>query len=140
VHKVLLGKPPVPHNGIESNLAAFVLHPAITGKITVSNREGTGNAPRSADLTITIKPEVGKGQRVVLLLNEISNDKAESYTFVEEPSKIDTDTIKIHISSVKAATYLVRVQVDGAQSQLITDTNENSKTFNQYIGPGVKIE
>lgn len=140
VHKMLLGKPPVPHNGTESNLAAFVLHPKITGQIQVSNREGEGNELRSADLTITVNPVVRKGQRVALLLNEISSGKAESYIFIEEPSKIDTNTITIHISGVKAADYLVRVQVDGAQSQLTTDTNENSKTFDQYIGPGVKIE
>lgn len=139
VHQMLMGTPPMPHKGIESNLVAFVLHPAIIKKVTVSNLKGTGGAPRSADLTIKLKPIVGKEQRVVLLLNEISSGNAASYTFVDESRKTDTGTIKISISGVKAADYLVRVQVDGAESPLITDTDESSPTYNQYTDPKVKI-
>jgi hypothetical protein len=139
VHQMLMGTPPVPHKGVESNLAAFVLHPTITDQITVSNLEGTNKAPRSADLTIKIKPAVAMEQRIALLLYEISDDAAVSYTFIDESSKADTDTINMHISGVKAADYLVRVQIDGAQSQLIVDSNKTSLTFNQYIGPKVKI-
>lgn len=139
VHQMLMGTPPVPHKGVESNLVAFVLHPAITNKVTISNPKGTGNAPRSADLTIEINPTIGKNQRVVLLLNEISSGDAASYTFVDESRDADTSTMIIPVSGVKAADYLVRVQVDGAQSQLITDSDESSPTYNQYIDPKVKI-
>jgi hypothetical protein len=138
IHQMLMGTPPVPHKGVESNLVAFVLHPAIT-KVTISNLKGTGNAPRSADLTIEINPAIGKNQRVVLLLNEISSGIAASYTFVDESRNLDVSTIIIPVSGVKAADYLVRMQVDGAQSQLITDTKETSPTYNQYTDPKVKI-
>jgi hypothetical protein len=139
VHELLLGKPPTSHNGVESNVSAFVLHPSIEG-ITVSNLEGTGNAPRSADLSIKIKPVVGKAQRIVLFLNEASINEPASYTFIDETVRsVDTDTVKIHVSGVKPANYLVHVQVDGAQSQLITDTDENSPTFSQYIDPKVEV-
>jgi hypothetical protein len=139
VHELLLGKPRALHNGVESNISAFVLHPFVTG-VTVSNLEGTGGDLRSADLTIKIKPVVGKEQRIVLFLNEASINKPAAYTFIDESTRAaDTDTIKIHISGVKAGDYLVRVQVDGAQSQLITDTDETSPTFSQYIDPKVEI-
>ncbi len=139
LHEMLMGTPPVPHKGVESNLVAFVLHPAITGTITISNLKGTGNAPRSADLTIKLKPTIGMEQCVVLLLNEISNGEAASYTFASESRTADMNTITIAISGVKAADYLVRVQVDGAESPLITDTDESSPTYNQYTDPKVKI-
>ncbi|HEY9754207.1 MAG TPA: DUF4255 domain-containing protein [Oculatellaceae cyanobacterium] len=139
VHQMLIGKPPVPHIGIESNLAAFVLHPAITDQIIVSNLEGSGNALRSADLTIKVKPLVFKGQRIVLLLNEISNGAPVSYTFTDELNDADTDTIKMHVSGVKVSDYLVRVQVDGAQSQLVVDSDPTSQTYNKYIEPKVRI-
>ncbi len=139
IHRMLMGTPPVTHKGVESNLAAFVLHPAITDTITVTNLKGTDSAPRSADLTIKLKPIIGKEQRVALLLNEISISEAASYTFVAESRDTDTNTITISISGVKAAYYLVRVQVDGAESPLVTDTDENSPTYNQYIGPKVEI-
>ncbi|HKR22687.1 MAG TPA: hypothetical protein VJS17_08840, partial [Pyrinomonadaceae bacterium] len=51
----------------------------------------------------------------------------------------ETDTIEFIISNVAAATYLVRVQVDGAESPLERDTNNASPTFNQFIGPLVII-
>ena len=35
--------------------------------------------------------------------------------------------------------YLLRLRVDGAESPLETDTDPNSPTFNQYIGPKVTI-
>lgn len=140
VHKMQIGTPPVPHNGVESNLFAFLLHPTIkketdgiTDAIMVSNLQGTGNNPRSADLKIKINPKVGEEQRVVLILNEISNVESASYTFVGKLSEIEPETIEIHVGGVKAADYLVRVQVDGAQSQLITNAE------NQYISPKVTI-
>ena len=142
VHMMQTCTPQMPPKSVDSNLAAFVLHPAIkdeTDAITVSNPQGTGDDPRSADLTIKVKPSVGKGQSVVLILNEISSVEPTSYTFIGKSNETETDTLKIHVSDVKAADYLVRVQVDGAQSQLITDTDENSPTFNQYIRPKVTI-
>lgn len=138
IHQMLMGTPPVPHKGVESNLVAFVLHPSIT-EVTISELNGTGNALRSAKLTIIINPIIGKNQRVVLLLNEISSGDAASYTFVDKSRDTDTSTIEISVSGVKAADYLVRVQVDGAQSLLTTDTNESSPTYNQYTDPKVKI-
>jgi Pvc16 N-terminal domain len=46
-----------PRAGISSNLAPFVLHPVIDQdagghRVTVSNVQGTGSAPRSADITV----------------------------------------------------------------------------------------
>jgi hypothetical protein len=36
-------------------------------------------------------------------------------------------------------TYLLRVRVDGAESALEVDTDDQSPTYNQYIGPKLKI-
>ncbi len=132
VNQTLMGKPPKLHNGVESNLVAFVLHPTIEN-IEVFNSQGTGAALRSADLKIKIKPKVSNGQHMVLILNETSNFEPASYTFIGKSSETDPETMEIHISGVKAAEYLVRVQVDGAQSQLTTGDN------NQYNRPKVQI-
>lgn len=137
VHQKMMGKPSKLHNYVESNISSFVLHPTIE-EIEVSNRQGTGDNLRSADLKITVNPAVVKKQRIVLIMNEISSVEPASYTFVKESSETNVE-IKMHISGVKAAEYLIRVQVDGAQSQLIIDTNDNSPTFNQYISPKVGI-
>lgn len=113
---------------IESNLAAFVLSPEIT-RIQILNQSGTGDAPRSADIELRIRPHVGKRQRVTLLMNEFnapSNRPPHSYAF-EAPSRDLPDepesanTITVPISGVQAGRYVTRVRIDGAESPLGTN-------------------
>jgi hypothetical protein len=133
----LIGTPPLPHRGVESNLAAFVLRPAIDAA-SVGFTGAVGPRPISGTVVITVAPPVGDQQRVVLLLNELAppasppaETPSESYSFVA-PSRIlsppvsppgSRATIGIPIQGVKARTYLVRLQVDGAESPLEADTN-----------------
>jgi hypothetical protein len=138
-----MGSPPVPHRGVESNVAAFVLRPTIA-TVSLLNLQGTGLSLRSADVTLTVDPAIGDLQRVVLLLNErvVASSppsasppqeiKSESYSFIA-PTRIAlsppagppgaSHTITIPIKGVKAGTYVVRLQVDGAESVLGTDLN-----------------
>jgi hypothetical protein len=123
VQYMQMGTPPEPHRGFESNVAAFVLRPTIT--VTASNVQGGGDDPRSADIEVAFNPQVEKSQRVVLLLNEFqppSGRPARAYTFSAPPRNEtdpdETDSITVPISGVAPGTYLVRVQVDGAESPL----------------------
>lgn len=136
-----VGTPPEPRRGPESNVAAFVLRPTIAA--TVSNVLGGGDAPRSADVEVVFDPVVGKSQRVVLLLNELqpppSDRPALAYTFVapsrDEPAAPDeTDSVTIPISGVAPGTYLVRAQVDGAESPVGFDA-----ATGQYDSPQVTL-
>ena len=145
VHKTLLGSPPVPHRGVESNVAAFVLQPRIE-TIGISNPQSSGSL-RSADLDLAVKPAIGDAQRVVLFLNEfipVPSPPAtlevvpEAYSFVA-PSRRPlspptsppgpSENITIPIKGVKAGSYLVRIQVDGAESPLGTNAT------GQYVSP-----
>jgi len=140
VQYVQMGAPPEPHRGSESNVATFVLRPTITA--AVSNVHGSGNNPRSADMEIEFNPEVEKSQRVVLLLNEFQppDDRpARAYTFSAPPrnkpeNPNETSSITIPISGVAPGTYLVRTQVDGAESPL----GFNDDT-GQYDSPRVTL-
>ncbi len=130
VQLVLIGTPPLPHSGVESNVAPFVLHPTITA--TVSNGQSTvvnGVTLRSADVTVTFTPNVATGQRIVLLLNEFQNapsSTARAYHFAAPawntitlpPGVNETNRLVFPIASVIPGDYLVRVQVDGAESLL----------------------
>lgn len=145
VHQKLMGSPPLPHRGVESNVEAFVLSPRIE-TINVSNVQATGNNLHSADLNLTVKPAVGNKQRVVLLLNEYSSGPLSppvttpplSYSFSAPPMAVlsppaPTENITIPISGVSAGTYLARIQVDGAESPLGTDS------AGRYDSPQVTI-
>ena len=145
VHKTLLGSPPVPHRGVESNVAAFVLQPRIE-TIGTSNLQSSGNL-RSANINLTVKPAIGDTQRVVLLLNEFLpilspppdvDVVPEAYSFVaptRRPLSPPTsppgpsENITIPIKGVKAGSYLMRIQVDGAESPLQTNA------AGQYVSP-----
>ena len=144
-HRLMLGDPASEHSGTVSNVAAFVLHPQIKKPggvydISFSNRVVATNGTLSGTLTIKLNPDVGKSQRVTLLLNEFQPAGSPSvYSFKAQTRTADGDSVAFSISGVVAHTYLVRVQVDGAESGLDTDNNPVSLTYQMYIAPTVAI-
>lgn len=132
----LIGTPPVEHRGVESNLAAFVLHPALLSAPALS---GDGS-----EIAVEISPDVGQTQRATLLLNELNppaDRAARAYSFAaplrnSEDDPAETDTLVFPIGGVAQGDYLVRVQVDGAESPLEISANENDPA---YVGPKVTI-
>jgi hypothetical protein len=79
------------------------------------------------------------GQRVFLLLNGISADNSETYLFSAARRDAETNQLRFSIRDVRSGQYLVRIQVDGAESPLEVDTNSQSPTFEQYIAPIISI-
>jgi len=127
IQQVEIGKPPQPHSGLKSNVAAFVLQPVI--------------APQSATSTqvsVKVTPKAQQNQQVALLLNEATQPPPAApaaYTFALPPLPNDTDTLTFAISGVSGGgtRYFIRVAVDGAESPL--DLDSQSSTF----GPTVVI-
>jgi hypothetical protein len=135
VHRRLLGSPPEPHRGVESNVAAFVLRPVIED-LTLSGVTDVGNALRSGTLSVSMNPPVGPRQRATVLLNEYEPPPAtvraaRAYSFAAPAAILSSppslsppepvDAIDFALERVFAGIYLVRLQVDGAQSPLATD-------------------
>ncbi|MEH2241075.1 DUF4255 domain-containing protein [Nostoc sp.] len=116
---------------VESNVAAFVLHPTIT--VFVAQVENSGDNLRAAEITVKFQPKVGKTQRVILLLNEVSGDSPVAYSFFVEPRTQDTDAITIPVKNVKPGTYIVRARVDGAESPM------HKNQSGEYDSPQVTI-
>jgi Pvc16 N-terminal domain len=126
VQPQLMGTPPVPHRGVESNACAFVLRPRVTD-VTVSDVVDStvgGVTVRAADVGLELDPPVGRSQRVVLLLNELHPAPAgpppRAYSFPAAP-RPPTDppeaaSLVVKVAGVVPGDYLVRVQVDGAES------------------------
>ena len=159
IHRLDLGttSPDEPHRGFESNVSAFILHPRIDAPVvaapSVANVTPTlqNGAPvvvdgvtlQSASVTVSFAPRVGRRQRVLLLLNEAdppAGRPARSYSFaapadngIVAPNQADTATIVFPIAFVAPGTYLVRVQVDGAESPLGVDA------AGKYVSPAITI-
>lgn len=111
VHPLLMGAPPLEHAGFESNVAAFVLRPRVTGVA----------APDSTHVNVTVDPEVKIGQRAVLLLNRVPPALPSAHVFTNHPAPANTSTPGFVIAGVAAGEYFVRVQVDGAESPVVLD-------------------
>ena len=141
--RVLQPTPPHPATGAESNVAAFVLCPTISVAATITSRAATdfgGTTLNVCDgaVAVTFDIPVGQKQRVVLLLNEINAParlSATAYSFAAPARVADTTTqITIPIVGVREGQYLVRAQVDGAQSPLQSDAVTGA-----FNGPQVVI-
>jgi hypothetical protein len=132
-----IGIPPQPHRGIQSAPATFILRPKIQ---TIT--------PSPSEIDVTLDLAVAVQQTVFLLLNQLlpltspPPSDALSYTFPAAPRislaspppspPPPTTQLTFHISGVAPGTYLVRVNVDGAESLLTTgpDGRFNSPTVN----------
>jgi len=126
VHESMLGDPPVPHVGVSSNLSAFVLHPQIL------NAQVQLGPP---SLSLDIEPALAVSQRAVVLLNErvlptspAAEAQPRAYSIPASPLTASsppgpTTRLEVPISSVAPGDYLVRLQIDGAESPLQLDAN-----------------
>lgn len=139
IHRAWGDTPGATRRRAESNVAAFVLHPAITA-VEISS-EGI--------LTVSLEPAVGRRQRLILWLNEYdppADRAAYAYSFdapaqngIEAQEATETNMVAFTLTGVEAGDYLVRVQVDGAESPLDLDADPDSPTFNHYNSPRVTI-
>ncbi len=151
-----MGMPSTAHGGVESGISPIVLHPVIaktngTYDISTTPVQLPGEPPGVGVMVKNIRPAIGKEQRVVLMLNEVNPNPGQplsppgrlprAYSF-QSPSRGSSDTtptpdtsdsITIPIKNVVPGTYLVRLQVDGAESLL--DTNSDGR----YVAPQVTI-
>jgi hypothetical protein len=127
----LLGTPPTPHRGWESNVVPIVLRPVLevdndTGKLVAT----FGSGPKDKELTVPVKPPVNPEQKAVLLLSPLAGAPA-GYSLPALPRKVKTDPILFDLKSVTDGTYLARVQVDGAES--LVEVDENGKFARPWV-------
>src|SRR5262249_19804728 len=131
--------PPVlhPDAGFESNVAAFVLAPNFTAPPPAAVAHG-------GTLTLDVAPPVDREQRAGVLLVETANPP-RTITIPSVPRPVVDPPVPANSldfvipDDVAPGDFLLRVQIDGADSFLDVDTNQASPTFNQYIGPKVSI-
>jgi uncharacterized protein DUF4255 len=144
VHQFNMGMPATPHEGFESNVAAFVLRPAVTvGTVTI-NSSTVIDTVTYKDVTIglNLAPKIGVDQRLVLLLNEYNpplDRVPRAFRFeikLPDPPPDALSHVDAPVKGVAAGKYLLRVQVDGAESLLDPGPDPAAP---KYSGPLVTI-
>jgi hypothetical protein len=116
-HKIPMGTPETMHRSFESNVAPFVLHPTIAN-VSAQTDPASTPATKITQVTLQLIPNIAAGQRAVVLLNVPSSDPPQAYASAAALSDVDSSQITIPILNVPAGTYVVRVQMDGAESLL----------------------
>ena len=111
VHPLDLGTSVEPHGGFTSNVAAFILAPEIKTPPPIT-------ASRGGTLTLAVDPPVGRAQRVALLVGD------RTITIPSRPIGGPATTASLDFpipADFPTGTFLLRVQVDGADSPLGTN-------------------
>ncbi|MBX3010856.1 MAG: DUF4255 domain-containing protein [Caldilineaceae bacterium] len=121
-------------DGATSNVVPLVLRP----RITINPAEVSATM-----IPVTFTPAVGRAQQVLLSLNEHqapSQRAPRAYSFpspaqhgLTDEAATSTTTIRFPVANVEPGTYLVRVQVAGAESLLTSDVN------GAYVAPLVTM-
>jgi hypothetical protein len=116
-HRVSMGTPPTPHRGFESNAAAFVLSPVIANPSAAISPDSTP-AVKITSITVQVTPNIAPGQRALVILNVPGANPPQAYASQPVIAPADSNQVTIPIHNVPAGSYMVRVQIDGAESQL----------------------
>jgi hypothetical protein len=129
----------------KSNIAAFVLAPKIT---KVNDEDLVSSTPtkvsKDQQLTLKFLPAAAPSQKVSLIVGEYE------IVLPKTTSKTPTGTLSVALSSntllaksiadPKAPkTYLLRIRVDDAESQLGIDADKASATFGQFVWPAITV-
>jgi hypothetical protein len=137
-HNRMIGTPETAHSGVESNVAGFLLCPAITVPAApidpVEASDEGGKAIYTASISVGFDPAVGRDQRVVLLMNAyqaLPEDRPVSYRIaapfhngITDAGVPETGNIVFSLTlPAKPAPgkYICRVQVNGAESLVAYD-------------------
>jgi Pvc16 N-terminal domain len=145
-----------PDFAIESNAIAFILCPSIVeDSVQVVNHPPAGGwlggvfqsnnrDPRNGDIILRVDNNVTPSQRVLITMNQLltseTKDNLISFIFRAQDRQIDTCQLTFPFERLQPGEYLIRVQIDGADSELKVDTKAKSPTLGQFIGPKVIIE
>ena len=134
-HFIKMENPPEDRKGAESNLQAFVLSPTVSNPTIFTDTSG------NRLISVDVIPGVIQGQRIILLLNELdpsSGETPKSYSSILPAFDLvnvagPVTNIAFPINGFADGKYLIRIQVDGAESPL------KQNTEGDYDAPVVTI-
>lgn len=124
--------------GLESNSGTLVLCPKIL-RLRVLELQSIEENLRSGILEIKLNLRVGAKQRVVVAMNEFTDEEPHAYLFDRSLEAQDSSLLRVNFQNVHTGKYLVRLLVDGAETKLEIDDDPNSPTYQWYNQPRVRI-
>jgi len=135
VRRGMVGEDSDDELGVESNLLPFVLCPQILAQegVSIADLQTDSEGEYSGQVSVQVDVEVDTRQRVYLLLNGASRDNPDTYIFRAQRQRSPGSLLDFTLQGVRPGDYLIRVQIDGAESPLFVNDR------NQYTGPRLVI-
>ena len=124
------------HPCFSSNAVPFQLIPVIQPPAAPPFTAPPYKATQGGTLTVTVSTPVGSQQTVVVYIGNQAILQPQG-PLVTPPTASTTVTVTVP-TMIAATSYPLRVEVDGAQSQLTQDTTSGSPTFGQWF-PQVEV-
>ena len=125
-HARLLGVPPTPHSGVESNISACIIRPRMLGASPY-------RASCGAALDLACDPPVGRSQQVSLLAGMHQIDLAPRPADAPDASA----SLRFMIpADFPVGSHLLRLRVDGAESALQAGPDAQAPA---YAGPILEV-
>jgi hypothetical protein len=116
---------------VRTNALPLVLTTQI-GELGVSQIVRDGELIVEGVVSLTVDLMVGAGQKVFLFLNQIGGTQAAAYIFPADRRTSDSNALQFSVREIGAGEYLVRVQVDGAESSLeMTEATDGPPKFDR---------
>lgn len=131
----------------DSNITTLVIQPVILGDVSFNQQAGSDNNSAAQQFKVQITPAIAVHQRVELLLNAFEpmqqqDDPVEQpLNFsILGPTRVGSGSLVVfETTGIPPGRYLVRIRVDGAESNFQIDEQPNSTTFNMPIKPIVEV-
>ena len=120
-----------PRRLFASNVATVTVVPTVAGPTF-----GTSGAPPRREVTATVVPALGPDQKDFTLL--LSRRTGPSFT-LDLVRRVDDAHPVFSAQDVPPGTYVVRIRIEGAESQPEVDADPNSPSFGQVTGPTVTL-
>ena len=119
---------------VSSNKIELVLRPKIV-TIAILNLRKNWQQQCSGQIQIDVDLLVEPTQQVYLILNEINNTESEDYVFKAHKRNELQESLFFAIDGIKAASYLVRIKIDNADSLLEIDP-----ITEEYCNPVIDLQ
>ena len=120
---IVFPRSPTPHPGFTSGPAQFQLVPTIANTPPIS-------VARGATFTVQVSPGVGRTQQATLYIGD------NALPIDERPVSAPATSLTLDFpipATFQTGTFPLRIEIDGASSQLTVDTTQGSPTEGQLL-------
>ena len=123
------------HSGYQSNSVPLLVRPSV-GSITFV---ADASARKDHTINVTSSPVIGLDQTATLMLNRVGLGDPAGYALPLRARSVAADPLHFDARGILPGTYIYRLRIDGADSELTRDLANPDPLQQPFNGPTVVI-